>query len=263
MGQCRYGDSCAYQHRVAVATDVNKSSEARQNDFEAASNANTDLKRKMEELKNMMEEKNAEIDGLRNEVEALKVELADKVEIERSAGDNRTDSELLTEELNFDNRNEDNNDVDDEAIDDMIEEEVILRLKYPNDEVKNGNKESENMEVKCDMCDYKVGKRITLNKHINTKHGGKPDVELGSGRFGFTFDVRAGMEEEAVELRSEWSKSLDNKTDFADISDNESDDKYDHADDKDEDTDESEEECENLFCQVLGPGMCACKYLEE
>ena len=41
---------------------------------------------------------------------------------------------------------------------------------------------------------------------MNTKHGKGPDSELlqvGSGMFGFAFEIRDGMEEEANELRAE------------------------------------------------------------
>ena len=62
-----------------------------------------------------------------------------------------------------------------------------------------------NIKFKCDMCNSRFKKKITLEKHKNTKHGkNNLSVKIGEGQFGFTFDVRPGKETEAEELRTEW-----------------------------------------------------------
>ena len=62
------------------------------------------------------------------------------------------------------------------------------------------------------MCDSSFKKKITLEKHKNTKHC-LSDQKNWEGKFGFAFDVRPDKETEAGELRLEWKeKKNDDKT---------------------------------------------------
>ena len=64
-----------------------------------------------------------------------------------------------------------------------------------------------NTKSKCDLCDASFKKRITLEKHKNTKHKhsySSSNKKLGEGQFGFAFDVRPGKEADAEALRLEW-----------------------------------------------------------
>ena len=42
-----------------------------------------------------------------------------------------------------------------------------------NEEVQDRTDESkeEQAKFKCDMCEYASNKKVTLKKHVNTKHG--------------------------------------------------------------------------------------------
>ena len=71
--------------------------------------------------------------------------------------------------------------------------------------------DSTNIPVKikfnCDMCDASFKKKITLQKHWNSKHNNincSPNRKIGEGQFGFAFDVIPGHETDAKALRLEW-----------------------------------------------------------
>ena len=59
------------------------------------------------------------------------------------------------------------------------------------------------------MCDSSFKKKITLEKHKNTKHCSS-NQKIGEGQFGFSFDVIPGNEAEAAELRLEWKEKKNN-----------------------------------------------------
>ena len=57
------------------------------------------------------------------------------------------------------------------------------------------------------MCSSSFKKKLTLQKHKNTKHYPNycsPKKKIGKGRFGYAFDVRPGQEAAAESLRLEW-----------------------------------------------------------
>ena len=87
----------------------------------------------------------------------------------------------------------------------------ISSVKLPK-VVKASSNIPANLKFKCDMCDSSFKKKITLEKHKNTKHSSS-NQKIGEGQFGFAFDVIPGKEAEAAELQLEWKeKKNENNT---------------------------------------------------
>ena len=132
FGQCKFGDNCAFSH-------------SRENTRKEES-----LENEVKELKedvNKLKEENRKVKTLKKEVEMLK-----------------DDMKKLKEEM-------------------MIKMDRILTLLGTDDEVEcdaSNKKETETSEkdekvndelkFKCDKCNYKAKRSITLKKHMNTKH---------------------------------------------------------------------------------------------
>ena len=81
--------------------------------------------------------------------------------------------------------------------------------KKPPEGVNDNSSKPAKIKFKCDKCDSSFKKNITLEKHKNTKHSKNNSTsnrKIGEGQNGFAFDVRPGKESEAEELRLEWKE---------------------------------------------------------
>ena len=82
--------------------------------------------------------------------------------------------------------------------------------KIYNDETVFDHQEISS-KFKCDICEFECLKKITLEKHKNTRHS-ELSI-LGPGKFGCVISVREGKEPEAEIMRQTWNENNDTTND--------------------------------------------------
>ena len=119
----------------------------------------------MDKLKKLWEtycnENEYKMKKLEDEVNNLKLEITKLVQMDNKASNKSQDS--LNEKLS-------------DAVNDSAN--IPVKIKF-----------------KCDMCDASFKKKITLQKHRNSKHNNIncfPNKKIGERQFGFAFDVIPG-----------------------------------------------------------------------
>ena len=82
-------------------------------------------------------------------------------------------------------------------------------------------------QLKCEVCDFKSTRAVTLLRHNNTKH---VSIKLGQGIFGWAITDSKNKEREAEQMRQTWKK-LTNATNQTSVDDS-SETSYQNVDDE-------------------------------
>lgn len=161
---------CAYTHSKDNEDNENN------NNMNELTKEVDELKQQVQRLSKTYCSKNeSKIQILEDEVKVLRLEIKKLVEINKKLY-------------------EKNQDISENKIPEVINASLNIPLK---------------VKFKCDMCDSTFKKKITLEKHKNTKHNindCSTKKKIGEGQFGFSFDVRPGKEAEAEDMRLEWKE---------------------------------------------------------
>ena len=142
FGYCKFGDNCAYSHMVDKNAKVDQ------------------LEKEMEKLKHEKNEKVAKVEKQEKEISELKEEVNNVKQLMKE------EVSVLKDEL--------------KTVKEMMSK--MYRLFKSNKEKENENENESVTEscesrkagqetFKCEQCEYETKKRITLKKHMNTKHG--------------------------------------------------------------------------------------------
>ena len=161
--QCKYGEGCAYSHLLE-----NKS-------------------KKIEELEK-------EVDELKEEMKQLKIDLSLKMvsEVKEIKDEMRLQKLWLkrmhdkVETLTVRPKDVESNARFEDSKEEAVQsKKKIAECKETNPESKNDEAKSrgnehkkEDQKFKCEICSYESKKKITLKKHMNTKHGKVKDKEI-------------------------------------------------------------------------------------
>ena len=160
FGHCKFGQGCAYSH---VMESKNKSHKEETLEKEVA-----EMKIEMMKLKVELSEK------LEEEVVELKknvTELTESVKfLKRVMGKMVNSIKSLEGEVVTEVRGKETK-----------EDERDKRQKEKAAEVEDKEAKKEEQKFKCEMCDYGTKRKITLKKHVNTKHNGNDEKNEENG----------------------------------------------------------------------------------
>ena len=166
-GYCKFSDTCAYSHM-----------DYKNNKIETLEKDVIELKENMMKIKKELSEKiEKEVSEIKEEMKILKKDVSELKKLLAYMNRKINAIEPLNKEEN--DKREDNK--HEEKAECMQDDDKNDDNNTRNNEIKNGKQGQ--AKFKCEQCDYEVKKKVTLIKHINTKHGkvNKADEQVSTG----------------------------------------------------------------------------------